>query len=504
MINRGVAAFALCLVGVLLPVVLLAQDVVTTTEGGRLRGKIVSETRKGIRIKTLGGTIFVPRDEVAKVEREGDVFRTFEARQAKLTEHDPDGWYRLGVWAQDQGLFPEAIDCFNQTIRIDPDHEDARWELQYRKLNGRWVTEAEYYEAKGYVRWRDRWVTQADYENLEAGLVEVDGMWVSEETARALRAGKERKPRASRDDGSDDERVARRDPPPASSGRPARPRRPSPNPWRGGGGQPLGGQVGGEPLTPEQRAAGLERGKQAGGWKVAYSSNYYDFFSNGPEGEVRTLARTMDLMCDEFKDVFKFEQEITRPFPVHLYGSQQEFMQRTGQGPGTGGFYDGSKIVAFHGTLGNLTTQSVLFHEGTHQFEGLVMGRNMWKAKIWLIEGLAVFFEASEVQGKRLKLPVIPKGRLANVKRAIQSGQYVPLRTLIRMEQAQFGALHYAHAWSLIHFLLYGAKGGKKRFVEYWERTKLGKDDPVALFEELFDRPMLEIEDAWKQYVLRL
>ena len=502
MVERGVGAAVLCLVGVLLPVVLLAQDVVITTEGSRLRGEIVSETRKGIRIKTLGGTIFVPRREIARVERDGDVFRTFEARQAKLDEHDADGWYRLGVWAQDQGLHPQAIDCFHQAVGIDPDHEDARWELSYRKLNGRWVTEADYYAAKGYVRWRDGWVTQAEYENLEAGLVEVDGRWVSEETARALEAGQASRPGPREPSSAPDEPA--RPEPPSSAGDGARPRRPDPNPWRGGGAAPLGGQVGGEPLTPEQREAGLARGKAEGSWQVAHASKYYDFFSNGPEEEVRGLARTLDLMCEEFKDVFKFERDITRPFPVHLYGSQQEFMRRTGHGQGTGGFYDGSKIVGFHGNLGSLTTQSVLFHEGTHQFQGLVMGRNMWKAKIWLIEGLAVFFEASKVRGKRLELPVIPAGRLANVRRAIQSGQYVPLRNLIRMEQAQFGALHYAHAWSLIHFLLYGAKGGKKRFVEYWERTKLGSDDPVALFEELFDKPMDEIEAAWKQYVLRL
>jgi hypothetical protein len=218
---------------------------------------------------------------------------------------------------------------------------------------------------------------------------------------------------------------------------------------------------------------------------------------------VKALGRTMDLVCDEFKEVFRFEQEITRPFPIHLYANQQEFMGRTGHGQGTGGFYDGSKIVGFHGNLGSLTTQSVLFHEGTHQFQGLVLGRNMWRAKIWLIEGLAVFFEATEVQGKRVSTGAIPRDRLAHVKRAISSGSYVRLSELIRMEQAQFGALHYAHAWSLIYFFVHGAGGGKKRFVEYWERTKTGEDG-VKLFEELFDRPIDEIEAAWKQYVLQL
>jgi hypothetical protein len=211
----------------------------------------------------------------------------------------------------------------------------------------------------------------------------------------------------------------------------------------------------------------------------------------------------MDLMCDEFKTIFRYEQEITRPFPVWLYGTQQEFMGATGHGQGTGGFYDGQKIVAFHGKLGGLTTQSVLFHEGTHQFQGLSMGQNMWRAKIWLIEGLAVFFEASEAQGRRLAVGAIPRDRLAHVKRAIQSNSSVPLRDLIRMEQAQFGALHYAHAWSLIYFLVNGTQGGKRRFVEYWERAKQGEEG-VALFEELFDRPIEEIEAAWKQYVLQL
>ena len=69
--------------------------------------------------------------------------------------------------------------------------------------------------------------------------------------------------------------------------------------------------------------------------------------------------------------------------------------------------------------------------------------------------------------------------------------------------EAQFGALHYAHAWSLIHFLVNGTKGGKKRFIEYWERTKNGEEG-VGLFEELFDRPMDEIEAGWKEYVLQL
>ncbi|HBP18080.1 MAG TPA: hypothetical protein DEA08_09845 [Planctomycetes bacterium] len=494
---RRSSTIALLLALLLIPAALLAQDVIYKTDGGRLRGKIVADTPRYVKIKTLGGVYTVPRADIARIEREGDVQQTFERRRDKLRGTDAKGWYALGVWAQDQGLHPQAVDCFHKTIQIDRDHEDARWELGYRRLNGRWVTEADYFSQKGYVRWEDKWVSQEEYEKYESGLVKVEGRWITQEAAAALEKEQEGKGGG-----------ARAEEPRRQAGKPAKGARQAGRargfPWVGRN-RPLGGQVGQPKLSKAERDAQLERNKQAGRWKVAYASKYYDFYSNGDEAEVAKFARTLDLMCEEFKRIFVFKQEITRPFPIHLYASQREFMSRTGKGAGVGGFYDGRKIVGYHGKqTGESGTLSTLFHEGTHQFQGLVLGRNMWRAKIWLIEGLAVFFEASKAQGKRLKTGAIPKGRLAHVKRAIQSGSYVKLHDLIRMEQRQFGALHYAHAWSLIYFLINGTKGGKKRFKEYWEQTKVGGQDPVKLFEELFNKPMEEIEAAWKAYVLRL
>lgn len=496
-------ALGLCAALLLTPALLAAQDVIFRTDGARLRGKITSETSREVEIKTLGGVYRVPRDEIERIEREGDVFKTYERRRAALSSTDAPGAYALGIWAQDQGLHPQAIDCFHQALAADHDHEEARWELGYRRLNGRWVSEGEFFRARGYREWEDRWVSAEDYERYEQGLVKLDdGSWVPAAEAEAAEA-KASAARAGAGRASGKARAGAQTKGSAADAGQAEAKRRAGFPWVGRN-RPLGGQVGLPPLSKAERAAQLAQAQQQGSWTRALSSKYYDFYSNGEEPEVAKLARTLDLMCEEFQRIFKFEQEITRPFPVHLYGSQQEFMSRTGKGQGVGGFYDGSKIVAFHGTTGSLSTQSTLFHEGTHQFQGLVLGRNMWRAKIWLIEGLAVFFEACEPAGKRMRTNIIPKARLAHVRRAIRSGSYVRLHDLIRMEQREFGALHYAHAWSLIHFLVHGAKGGRKRFLEYWERTKTGGHDPVKSFEELFDKPIDEIEAAWKDYVLKL
>jgi hypothetical protein len=257
------------------------------------------------------------------------------------------------------------------------------------------------------------------------------------------------------------------------------------------------------PLTPEERKAAVEKAKEKGHWKVAFLSKYYDFYSNGPAEEVRALAAIMDLMCDEYRRIFGHKQPIARPFPVWLYANQSEFMAQTRKPNGVGGFYDGEKIVAFHGRLRELTTEVVLFHEGTHQFQGLVLGDNMWKAKLWFIEGLAVYFESSEVNGRHLVTDVIPQARLAQVKRDLHSGNYVRLRDLIRMDRRQFSAREYAYSWSLIYFLCHGTKGGLERFKKYFEGVKEGKDG-VRLFEELFDKPIDRIEDAWREWVLNL
>src|SRR5687768_16124747 len=51
----------------------LAQDVIWKTDGGKLRGKIVSESPRSVVIDTPGGRLTVPRGEIQRIERDGDV-----------------------------------------------------------------------------------------------------------------------------------------------------------------------------------------------------------------------------------------------------------------------------------------------------------------------------------------------------------------------------------------------------------------------------------------------
>lgn len=94
-------ALGLVLAAGLVPAIGRAQDVVHKVDGGKLRGKIVSEDKRGVTIDTPGGRLTVPRHQISRVEREGDVFKELEARRAKLSSTDADGFYKLGVWCQE-------------------------------------------------------------------------------------------------------------------------------------------------------------------------------------------------------------------------------------------------------------------------------------------------------------------------------------------------------------------------------------------------------------------
>lgn len=264
-------------------------------------------------------------------------------------------------------------------------------------------------------------------------------------------------------------------------------------------------------LDVAQRQQRLEARRLAGHWTRALASRYYDIYSNGPEAEVAQYGKMMDLMVREYRRIFVHDAPLPDYLNIELYRNQAEFMEREQRPEGVLGFYDGRRMVAFHGGRAAGGTAATLFHEGTHQFQDLVIPGmlELKNARIWVIEGLAVYFEASSFvkQGGKFRLVTgeIPRERLQQLKCALRARQTASLSELIRMPRERFDALHYAQAWSLIHFFCH-AYGGKnqKYFVKYFNELREGDADPLASFERIFHKPMPVIEQAWREYVLSL
>ncbi len=143
---------------------------------------------------------------------------------------------------------------------------------------------------------------------------------------------------------------------------------------------------------------------------------------------------------------------------VKIFKNRSEFTKLTGMSPGVAGFFDPNEMTLnfYHDYQEPSISQWVALHEGTHLITHLI--EPQYKAQIWLNEALADYFGSADVErGKNGKLVInsgkIQTDRVLTVQLAIQSGDAVTLAALFEVEQEDFTAFEYAHAWSFVYFL---------------------------------------------------
>ncbi len=510
---RLIAAGALCL---LVASAAARADVIWLEGGGRVRGEIISETPTQVVVRTAtGSTHVIKRDEIAKIERDRNPEQEFAERSKRIAEGDAGGWFELGKFADSKGLKEKADEAFKKAIAFDPEHAGARAALGHRKHKGRWYDEVGYKKAvEGLVEHQGQWVTPREKELLEQGFVKNDkGEWVRAEDLA----------REDADRKAAEERERRGPPKPAGGGATETPpARPTPS-ATGGGGTGGGSKSKVKDVEPEDNAW-FDDHTTVMSWddalKQPYESKYYKIYSNLKPEFVKRYGLMLDVYNQMgFQRVFNAAENLKHGFPkgsIYIYPSHEEFKTREGMGDGVGGYYQPgqNRVVCYHGRFGmSGTTRTVLVHEATHQFEDFVLPGKMWNAPVWIIEGFAVFFESAYFDAKEAKVKIgyIPRDRLANLKQGIAANQYIPLPELIRTPQPAFTGYHYAHAWSLIYFIIYSGTTEKERKrrqeifskLFFLARTKqVTPEDVEALWggKEKF----AAWEEEWKKWLLEL
>ena len=89
------------LIGV--PVVALG-DVVYLNSGGKMEGRIVSQTETSIEVDIGAGTLTFPMSSVDRIEKGRSPLDDYDERAAALGANDSDGWLELARWASSQAL----------------------------------------------------------------------------------------------------------------------------------------------------------------------------------------------------------------------------------------------------------------------------------------------------------------------------------------------------------------------------------------------------------------
>jgi hypothetical protein len=227
----------------------------------------------------------------------------------------------------------------------------------------------------------------------------------------------------------------------------------------------------------------------------------------------QTVASQQEAL---YAELFRRMGSINKPktiqrFEVLVFSSQERYLQEMGDAAkgSRGIFMSARDVLACWGSANQLDfILSTLRHEGTHQFVAYFIGD---KCPIWLNEGLAAFYEQGEFNEGGLQVGQVVPGRLSAIRRAMETGQFVPVGRMLKLtNQEWLGVVHagsataslqYDEAWAMVHFLAFG--GNQKyraAFLQFIYYIARGEDETRA-WERTFGANYQAFEDRWREYV---
>ena len=459
-----------------------AMDRVTLQGGKTVEGSIIDIT--DLRVVVVsggeGGTRSVhPRGEVQKIERAAAsaLLEFFERKLGEYRGSAAELW-KLADFCSTKKILPERRRALREVIRIEPDNLQARLELGHAKLDGKWLGEEEV-EAK----------LLENYEIQNGELVPGTGPGKTPTTVVRKNSGIPPSYRIL-----DRKKLSAEERKKLEKDRANR-------------------------IRDAEKYLESKRKEYIGiPWENRHKipTPNFEIHCNSTEKVARAYAALMEEIRSHLQKMFTSRIQRTQKAPVFIYCSQEEFMSRDSLGRwggrGLGGYYNpvSQAITTYHGTFGFTgTTLSVLCHEGTHYYQGLVL-KDFNNIPMWLIEGLAVYFGDGMVFDpvkKKMTLGKVPRDRLAHIQEKMLAKRHTPVEKLVTLTRNQgFSGSHYADSWALIYFLVNSGKDGMHFLTDYWRtglERLLTKKDFMDLSDNYFDG-VKNLEAKYIEYVLGL
>ncbi len=250
-----------------------------------------------------------------------------------------------------------------------------------------------------------------------------------------------------------------------------------------------------------------------------FRTRYYHVKTDLKQADARHLAEHMDITFQAYAKLFSgLKARSPRSLDLYLFANQRDYNavlheRFRANGAGSWGMAitrsEETSLVAWQGEFSRSEMESVLQHEGFHQFARYLFP----KLPSWANEGLAeVFQRGVEVDGQIVLGEVSPRD-LMMLKKATDERQFRPFAQFFTMDQrvwnqhVQFGQAdtNYLQAWCLVHFFLY-ADGAKYQpaFLEFL--VGLNRELPWKdAFVRAFGTPQFKaMEEIWLDYVGQL
>lgn len=136
----------------------LAADEIELSSGTVVEGK-TEDLGDAVRVTRSGSSVVYPKSMIVRITPKKTAEELYLEQTKALKGDDVPGRLKLAKWCLDRKMSKEAVEEYRRILQASPDHEEARLGAGYRRLGDAWVTEDDYFAAKGLVRHKGRWVT---------------------------------------------------------------------------------------------------------------------------------------------------------------------------------------------------------------------------------------------------------------------------------------------------------------------------------------------------------
>lgn len=139
-------------------------DVFHLSHGGTVSGELIETTETSHVVRTVVGTINLPRDAVVRVEPAPSPFAEYDRRRGAAAATAAAN-YELAEWCGQNELMAERRRHLLAAIALDPDHAASRAALGYVRVGALWIDGRASFDPKRAERPAETRPADADREN---------------------------------------------------------------------------------------------------------------------------------------------------------------------------------------------------------------------------------------------------------------------------------------------------------------------------------------------------